>query len=189
VTGIALASISLSHGMSSVGGPACGMGLNGIAYCWGPNDYGQAGTGTRSATPILPTPVASPAALVSVVAGGEHACGLTADGTALCWGADGSAVLGYPVSYPGIDSIPGVVQAAPKFTKLQAGLEKSCGLTGAGAAYCWGTVYGASPRTVSAPSTLKELHVEVDNVCAIGNDQVAYCWNGLGSVYKVLGQP
>ena len=188
VTGIALATVSLSHGMSSVGGPACGMGLNDVAYCWGPNDYGQAGTGTRSATPIPPTPVASPTALVSVVAGGEHACGLTADGTAMCWGADGSAVLGYPVTYPGIDSIPGVVQGAPKFTELRAGLEKSCGLTTAGTAYCWGTVYGSSPQTVTAPSPLKELHVEVDNVCGIGNDQVAYCWSGLGTVYRERGQ-
>lgn len=188
VTGIPLATITLSHGMTSVGGPSCGLGLNGVAYCWGANDYGQAGTGTRSPNPIAPTPVASPTALVSVVAGGEHTCGLTADGTAMCWGSGGESVLGYPVSYPGIDSIPGMVQGAPKFTKLRAGLGDSCGLTAAGAAYCWGTPYGSSPRTVTAPAPLKELQVEVDNLCGIGNDQVAYCWSGMGSVHKELGQ-
>ena len=188
VTGIPLATITLAHGLESIGGPSCGMGLNGVAYCWGANDYGQAGTGTRSATPIAPTPVASPAALVSVVAGGEHACGLTADGTALCWGGGGDAVLGHAVSYPGIDSIPAVVEGAPKFTKLRAGLGVTCGLTTAGTAYCWGRIAGASPLTLIAPAPLTELSVEIDNVCGIGTDHIAYCWSGTGPAHKVPGQ-
>jgi alpha-tubulin suppressor-like RCC1 family protein len=75
--------------------------------------------------------------LVSLTVGRQHACGLTADGTAYCWGDNSFGQLG--------DSTFGVARTAPtpvagglKFSQLSAGYEQTCGRTLGGDVACWG---------------------------------------------------
>ena len=66
---------------------------NGAAKCWGDNNHGQLGNGTkeRSATP---TRVIGLENVVQISAGAFHACAVLADHTARCWGNNGAGRLG-----------------------------------------------------------------------------------------------
>jgi alpha-tubulin suppressor-like RCC1 family protein len=69
----------------SVGGDfACAL-VRGDAYCWGRNQYGQLGDGTR-APHYLPARVEGLPELVSVSSGGGQVCVLTKADDVYCWG-------------------------------------------------------------------------------------------------------
>ncbi len=74
---------------------ACGVSLTGAdAYCWGDNDAFQLGNGTGipgSGTPLL---VSGALDLVAVSTGTAHACAVTTDGDAYCWGLNLAGQLG-----------------------------------------------------------------------------------------------
>ena len=75
----------------------------------------------------------------SIVAGGQHTCGLTATGAAYCWGL-GSALGDSSFNN---QSTPVAVVGGLTFRSLVAGggeifEEHTCGLTADGSAYCWG---------------------------------------------------
>lgn len=80
---------------------SCGIEESGRALCWGANRWGQLGSGPSPAcgpaeTPCRaePTPVSGGHAFTTLGLGVEFACGLTADGAILCWGANGEGQLG-----------------------------------------------------------------------------------------------
>ena len=67
----------------------CAVTTSGGAKCWGRDDYGQ--LGNDAALVSKPTPVdvqGLTSGVVSIVAGGYHACALTATGGLKCWGND-----------------------------------------------------------------------------------------------------
>lgn len=78
----------------------CGLTAEGVAYCWGHNERGQLGTGKGKDVPLEdrgrwnPGPVAGGLAFRLLTAGGSHTCGLTADGSAYCWGLNRNGQLG-----------------------------------------------------------------------------------------------
>jgi hypothetical protein len=47
----------------------CAIGVDGAAYCWGSNQFGELGTGTRSATPSGPVAVAGGLTFTAIAAG------------------------------------------------------------------------------------------------------------------------
>jgi alpha-tubulin suppressor-like RCC1 family protein len=61
--------------------------------CWGSNQYGQLGDGTRTSR-LVPTQVGTDRDWVSVSAGFSHTCGLRGTGTLWCWGYNYSRQLG-----------------------------------------------------------------------------------------------
>ncbi|GIV95655.1 MAG: hypothetical protein KatS3mg057_0312 [Herpetosiphonaceae bacterium] len=75
---------------------SCALLVDGTARCWGRNDYGQLGNGTTtdSASPVVVGGATPLTDIVALSAGGEHSCALLVDGTARCWGANGSGQLG-----------------------------------------------------------------------------------------------
>jgi alpha-tubulin suppressor-like RCC1 family protein len=113
----------------------CGLTSDGAAYCWGQNDYGQLGDGTKISR-WSPVAVASGITFVSLTAGGVHTCGLTSGGAAYCWGENYFGELGDGTT--GDRPTPGAVAGGIAFTRLTAGLSHTCGVTSGGAAYCWG---------------------------------------------------
>ncbi|HEY0016304.1 MAG TPA: hypothetical protein VGC13_08300 [Longimicrobium sp.] len=81
----------------SVGGDtfACALTAAGAAYCWGRNGDGQLGNGTTSRElSYTPTAVAGGLRFSSVLAGSQHACGVTTNGAAYCWGSGDEGQLG-----------------------------------------------------------------------------------------------
>jgi hypothetical protein len=168
---------------------ACALTDGGTAYCWGSNGAGRLGA-TGGATP---TPVAVSGGLAFQVlsAGGTHTCGLTADGEAYCWGNNGSGQLGVlsPTSNcNGTCSVaPVPVSGGVEFASLAAGGTHSCGITTAGAAYCWGSNAGGqlgNGQTISTPLPVlvvgdrKWLVISAGgaHTCALTTEGAAYCW-------------
>ena len=75
-------------------GQACAVLDDGGVRCWGANEEGELGLGTRTTTE-LPQPAAKGLASVrEVCIGSSHACARTADGAVHCWGANAAGQIG-----------------------------------------------------------------------------------------------
>jgi alpha-tubulin suppressor-like RCC1 family protein len=110
---------------------SCGLTSEGTAYCWGDNQVGQLGTGARTVPQHHPVPVSGDLTLISIGAGAYHTCGLSASGTAYCWG---HSVHGTTTP----QWAPTRVAGGLAFSALSVGSHHSCGLTQDGHLYCWG---------------------------------------------------
>ncbi|HEY6927955.1 MAG TPA: hypothetical protein VI653_31045, partial [Steroidobacteraceae bacterium] len=124
--------------LTAFGGHVCELSASAPAVCWGNNTSGELGTGDISDR-TLPTPVqGGPSSFASLSAGEIHTCGLAVDGTAWCWGHGLVGELGNNQSAAGSWNPVQVVGPPSTFRSLGSGFLFSCGLTDAGAAYCWG---------------------------------------------------
>jgi alpha-tubulin suppressor-like RCC1 family protein len=140
----------------------CGRTSAGPTYCWGANDQGQLGNGTISSFEVTPVPVATTASFVRVTMGGSFSCGMVANGSALCWGANDVGQLGNGSTGQPSPS-PAAVSGGVSFTSLSANGRSTCGRSTVGTIYCWGgNAYGqlgngglspsASPLQIGPPS-------------------------------------
>ena len=116
---------------------------------------------TPTAVPAF-VPLPEDAQFTHIAAGKWHACGLQADGTALCWGRNISGSMELPGGYP-------------SFTRITAGLNFTCGLRIDRAIACWGqNDYGqASPPD----GRFEEITAGHSHACAL-NDGALICWGG-----------
>jgi alpha-tubulin suppressor-like RCC1 family protein len=66
----------------------CAVASNGGGFCWGSNEFGQLGIDSPTAqpTPAQPRAVAGNLLFRSIDVGAAHACGVTTDNRAYCWG-------------------------------------------------------------------------------------------------------
>jgi len=93
ITGLTPATTAVS--VSTGNYHSCAVMADGTAQCWGYNGNGQLGDSTTDDSPI-PVTVSGITGLtpattaVSVSTGGNYSCALMADGTAQCWGYNGS---------------------------------------------------------------------------------------------------
>lgn len=91
--------------LSAGAGVTCGLTGDGMAYCWGDNNFGQLGLATmRPDFTTTPRAVRMPAAAkVPALSPDEHACALAARGRIWCWGGfNFSGEVGSPpLSTPG----------------------------------------------------------------------------------------
>src|SRR5262249_43581581 len=72
----------------------CARREGGTLWCWGANDFGQLGDGTRVDKPLPVQVTALGASVVEVSAGGWHTCVRKSDGTVWCWGLNETGQLG-----------------------------------------------------------------------------------------------
>jgi alpha-tubulin suppressor-like RCC1 family protein len=169
---------------------ACGLTASGAAYCWGANGSGQLGDGSTAAQRLSPTPVAGGLSFASLTAGDVYTCGLTAAGGAYCWGDDDRGQLGDAASITGGDihrPQPTQVFGGHIFANVTAGRRHTCGVTTAGAAYCWGdNSYGqlgdstqfvrTEPRPVVGGLTFGSVSAGYQHNCGMTRGGAAYCW-------------
>ena len=171
---------------------ACGLTPQGRAYCWGAGGtVGALGVPDLDLVVTGPVAVQGAPALVSITAGWEFACGITAGGQGYCWGSNRIGQLGLGQT----DTLahgPTPISGAHLFSSIEAGTHHACGIITTGAAYCWGyngqgrNGNGAdgnidpAPVAVSGGLTFRALAGGLTHTCAIAADSTAYCWGGTG---------
>jgi alpha-tubulin suppressor-like RCC1 family protein len=180
----------------------CALTSAGAAYCWGRNDRGQLGTGSADLNPHpIPEGVSGSHTFQRIAAGGffrGHTCGLDDTGDAYCWGDNELGQLGIGSSDAIPHPLPALVSGGLTFAALTAGLGRhSCGLTAAGAGWCWGeNTFGALgnrsrkdsavPVAVAGRRTLARLIAGgfIGHTCGLDTSGAGYCWgeNEVGQV-------
>lgn len=148
------------------------------------------GACSDSTSPPPPgTPPTSQLSFTRISDGGyDDTCAMTSDGTAYCWGfdTDGQLGIGHPVAgQPAFVVVPTPVVAGVHFTTIGLGVGESCGLSAAGAAYCWGRTGKGAPATstpAAVPGSLTFTTVTTGgnlgyhHACGLTADGSAYCW-------------
>lgn len=114
----------------------CALTDQGEAWCWGSNELGALGDGTRIDRDA-PVAVTGGMLFNTLVAGGfmGHTCGLTVGGLAFCWGDNGGGQLGDGTLTS--KSTPSGVNGY-NFTSIDAGYRHTCGRATSGIIFCWG---------------------------------------------------
>jgi alpha-tubulin suppressor-like RCC1 family protein len=192
----------------------CGIAIAGRAYCWGSNASGALGTATQDRcvlygreVPCSRSPVVLSDTLVFAVlsAGHDHTCGVTASGTAYCWGANTARQLGAPskdhCEFGAISlscgRTPVAVSSGYRFTSIGAGLGHTCALAVDGRAFCWGAndegqlgvpadsaaeqcgpahFCRSLPIAVGGALSFSALSVGSNHVCGLTSADAVYCW-------------
>ncbi len=116
----------------------------------------------------------------------RFACGLTPDGEAWCWGANGGLELGTETEH-WLSELAVRVEIEDKVIAMNTGVNHSCALTELQQVYCWGSgrsVLGLEP---DAPHRNLPTLLETDlrfvsiaagehNSCGIDETGNIYCW-------------
>jgi alpha-tubulin suppressor-like RCC1 family protein len=124
--------------------------------------------------------------LHGLVLGSAHACGLTADGQAVCWGSNTYGQLGLGASDTDVHA-PTPTGGALRFTMLSAGTNDTCGVATSGALYCWGanfygqigdgtTIDRAAPTAAKLGPAMASVATAASRTCALAAGGEAYCW-------------
>jgi alpha-tubulin suppressor-like RCC1 family protein len=199
------------------GAYTCGLTAGGAAYCWGGNWNGQFGNEkdviegacdlsgfSRVRTQPYcwsPVPAALGLTLRIVQAGSFHACGLTFEARAYCWGSNTWGQLGEGTTEPSLTPVP--VGGELRYTGFSAGLSYACGLTSDGVAHCWGVLpwwdqlqASIPPPDLMVPSVptavvaqqqrFRSISVGYEVACGLTDAGAAHCWGD--NDYGQLGQ-
>ena len=138
---------------------------------------------------------APPLVLESISAGRDHACGITPQHVAYCWGRNADGELGDPsVTRPCLGSSeacsakPVRVAASVPFASISAGHAFTCAVATSGDAYCWGNNGSGQLGIGSQTSHNRPVKVSVEGVtfqsisagdthaCAVTSAGAAWCW-------------
>jgi alpha-tubulin suppressor-like RCC1 family protein len=170
----------------------CGLTTGNAAYCWGSHGWGELGTGDLELfTSYMPVAVVGGHDFAQLASGDLNACGLTGSGQAYCWGVNdigqvGNGSVAPPGAWPA-EPTPSLVAGGLTFSWLGAGGAFTCGLTTAGAAFCWGggslgrlgtgsTANYSSPQPVAGGLIWRSLSVGIAHVCGFTTAGAAACW-------------
>jgi alpha-tubulin suppressor-like RCC1 family protein len=163
----------------------CATTLDGKLWCWGPNDYGQVGVGTKGDffTPLPVTQVTTFKTAVKEVSFAHEGSSLTArtdDGTVWVWG-ENEGFLGVGSSGPALlePTLQGLTDAVS--------LGDYCAVTSDGTTWCWGSNKFDSigdGTGMDAPFPVEVAFAEKSAVqvsgvyasCAVKSDGTTWCW-------------
>jgi alpha-tubulin suppressor-like RCC1 family protein len=150
---------------------ACGVEVGGDLVCW---------KGTLTPESFF---TAKGLAVSRLTLSSLHACALTADGVAYCWGNGREGQLGDGTARD--QAAPVRVAGTLTFRSLATGTYHTCGITLDGEAYCWGwdNFSGVSPLSPSSAPVRIAGDLRFTSVasgfqfsCGISDEGYAYCW-------------
>jgi alpha-tubulin suppressor-like RCC1 family protein len=168
----------------AAGGHTCMLLRDTTVHCWGSNDYGQIGDGTKKEEarrePFLVLKGAA-----QVASGLGHTCALMLDGSVQCWGKSTHGELGAgsrewrtrPAPVPGLR---GVVELASTG-------EHTCARMKDGTVRCWGANWSGqvgdgtkadrpSPMPVRGVTQAIQIAAGDEHSCALVRGGDLFCW-------------
>jgi len=113
----------------------CAVLADATLRCWGKNDNGQLGDGTRTSS-VTPVVVSGLNGVASVRGGGDHTCALLQDGTVQCWGENEYGQLGNGTTSPSMTPSP--VTGLTDGVAIASGWRHDCAVLASGSVQCWG---------------------------------------------------
>lgn len=129
--------------------------------CWGNNDFGQLGDGTRqrSSAPVdvRGLSAAQMAAIAGFSSGGYHTCLIVSPGMIYCWGRNDSGQLGDGSTAD--SSLPVQVQGITSAVVVAAGMQHTCAMMIDGGVACWGS--NEKGQLGNGTTTMSPVPVEV----------------------------
>lgn len=173
-------------------GFTCAILLNNEAQCWGDNSYGQLGDGTAVSSHVPVTVQGLSSGVRHLAAGFRHACAVTLEGGAKCWGYNNSGQLGDGTTTTRLQAVDvtGLMSGVEAIAVSGYGgsnLSHTCAISASGAALCWGSnssgrLGDGSTSSKRAPSQVVGLTSGVTSIsvggahsCAV-HQGVAKCW-------------
>lgn len=173
----------------------CALATDGVVHCWGANIVSQTGSAGVQCEWIRctprPTPVDGDHRFVSIALGENHSCAIDAAGTTWCWGFPWPFTNGAPGANGNVHAPMSITGGIP-LVRVSGGLLHTCGLTGAGLAFCWGgdNAWGErgtvpmstanSPVAVDGGRAWQSLSAGHSFTCALDADGHAWCWGMSG---------
>lgn len=133
-------------------------------------------------------PPPPPSPVVAVASGGQHTCGLRADGRVSCWGSPGAA-LGYGSSANRYD--PQDVVGLSDATAIAAGNGHTCATRSGGRVSCWGSntfgqvgtgsasTFQIVPSDVAGVTDAVQVALGAEHSCVLNDDgpvDMGQCW-------------
>jgi alpha-tubulin suppressor-like RCC1 family protein len=184
------------------GGFACAVRVNGSVYCWGKNDIGQLGAGSREQYVSMPTPVLGLRDAVEIRAGNGLACARSVRGslsTVACWGRTSYTRMGK------FSNIPVQVEGITDAAQIAVGNHHGCVLhQTTHTVSCWGWNDGDRLGAGDLSSAVRSTPVDVLDItniveitagggatCARDSADAVWCWgnNELGQLGDSTDMP
>lgn len=189
--------------LAAGGAVTCGLDADSLAWCWGWNDLGQLGGGTHDQLPhAIPAAVAGSHRFRELRVTGGHSCGVTAPGTAYCWGFNWFGVLGTGAPPDSFTPTPAPVTGGFSFSTVATAPSHTCGVTVGGATLCWGAnssgELGAltdtaftTPVAVTDTLAFSGLSAGGTQACALAAGGAGICWGTMeiGEGYRQRRHP
>lgn len=166
-------------------GTICGITTSDELYCWGKNNYGQAGNGTTTDVGS-PTLIDSGTTYKDIFSGfyADRFCGITSTDKMKCWGYNNNSI-GLPTASNIL--VPTIVDGTESYKFVLPDLSfGGCAITTADKLKCWTDSPGYSPifgqsltvqpiEVLSWMSSIKSIAGEGQNFCVVNAANEIYC--------------
>jgi hypothetical protein len=173
----------------------CALRADHSVACWGANDHGELGGGSKLADSSAPAPVTVPKLdhVARLAVGSAHACAVRDDGGVDCWGFSDYGATGTGTA-TGIDDVsPTRVAVGAPVDLIAAGDNHTCAASVDGMSiWCWG-LYLSRYDGTDAPTPLPavgqrvlQLRGAAGTTCGLFADGLVRCWGD--NNFDALGQ-
>jgi alpha-tubulin suppressor-like RCC1 family protein len=165
----------------------CALTSAGGVKCWGYNDFGQLGDGTRTNSSVPVAVSGLVGGVTAIAAGGYYTCALTSAGGVKCWGWNGSGQLGDGTTTMRLTPVD-VAGLGGSVAELSSGAGHTCASTGVGGVECWGsngygqlgdgtTTTRLTPVDISGlGSAVSAIDAGGAHTCALTSAGSVKCW-------------
>jgi alpha-tubulin suppressor-like RCC1 family protein len=181
----------------------CLVTTGGAVECWGRNEAGQLGDGTRTDRPLRAPALRDGVPLsgaTSIAAGAYHTCAVVGGGEVVCWGMNDRGQMGN--GSQGTDQLQAVlVSGVSGPLAMAAGVFHTCSLGGGGEVLCWGdnrvgqlgtddAQSRSTPTRVSGLEPASDIAAGDIHSCAVaGGDVLCWGYNTDGQLGVTPGNP